>query len=156
MAIRQAYLAGVGAQDASLAHAHLTETALADGFDYPTAVALSADGASLVVGTSTGELRLWRAADRTLLARLEGHTGQVQGVALSADGHLVASGGFDGTVRLWDAKSGACLCTLQPERRYERLDITGLTGVTAAQRSALLALGALEQHGPTREPTATW
>jgi hypothetical protein len=65
LAIRQAYLAGVGAQDASLAHAHLTETALADGFDYPTAVALSADGASLVVGTSTGELRLWRAADRT-------------------------------------------------------------------------------------------
>jgi len=34
---------------------------------------------------------------------------------------------------------------LRPERRYERLDITGLTGVTAAQRAALLALGAREQ-----------
>jgi hypothetical protein len=30
------------------------------------------------------------------------------------------------------------------DRRYERVDITGLTGVTAAQRVSLLALGAIE------------
>jgi hypothetical protein len=30
------------------------------------------------------------------------------------------------------------------DRRYERLDITGLTGVTVVQRSALLALGAVD------------
>ena len=29
--------------------------------------------------------------------------------------------------------------------RYERLDITGLTGVPSAQRAALLALGAVEK-----------
>jgi len=34
---------------------------------------------------------------------------------------------------------------LQAERRYERLDITGLTGVTSAQRTAVLALGAVEK-----------
>jgi hypothetical protein len=34
--------------------------------------------------------------------------------------------------------------TLRSERRYERLDITGLTGITEAQRRALLALGAVE------------
>jgi hypothetical protein len=44
---------------------------------------------------------------------------------------------------------------LRAERRYERLDITGLTGVTSAQRTALLALGAIEQHGPTGEPEPT-
>jgi hypothetical protein len=38
--------------------------------------------------------------------------------------------------------SGACLHTLRVDRSYERLDITGLTGVTAAQQAALLALGA--------------
>jgi hypothetical protein len=37
------------------------------------------------------------------------------------------------------------LRTLRADRRYERLDITGLTGVTEAQRAALLALGAIEQ-----------
>jgi hypothetical protein len=48
-------------------------------------------------------------------------------------------------VRLWEAGSGACLRVLRAERRYERMDITGLTGVTEAQRSALLALGAVER-----------
>ncbi len=37
--------------------------------------------------------------------------------------------------------------TLRGDRRYERLDITGLTGVTEAQRQAMLALGAVERTG---------
>jgi hypothetical protein len=48
-----------------------------------------------------------------------------------------------------DAAAGAGGRTLRAERRYERLAITGLTGVTSAQRAALLALGAIEEHGPT-------
>ena len=38
----------------------------------------------------------------------------------------------------------ARLRTLRSDRHYQRLDITGLTGVTEAQRAALLALGAIE------------
>jgi hypothetical protein len=34
------------------------------------------------------------------------------------------------------------------------VDISGLTGVNAAQRAALLALGAIEQHDPADEATA--
>src|SRR5439155_18259018 len=103
LAIRQAYLAEVEAQDASLAGAHLSEAVLAEAFTFPTAVALSADGASLAAGTSTGEVRLWRVADRTpLLAvpAVPGQSGGVAAVALSGGGGLVVSGGFGGTVRL--------------------------------------------------------
>jgi len=75
---------------------------------------------------------------------MEGHTGGVWCVAMSGDGQLVASGSFDGSLRLWNGTTGTSLRTLVSDRRYERMDITGLTGVTEAQRATLLALGALE------------
>jgi hypothetical protein len=57
-------------------------------------------------------------------------------------------------VRLWEVPSRAELRTLRPDRLYERLDITGLTGVTETQREALLALGAVER-ADARPPAQT-
>ena len=114
-------------------------------------VALSADGHLLVAGGTDGTVRLWESeseSDKThrewlLVATLQGHAAGVWSVALDGDGQLAASGSFDGTVKLWDVLSRACLRTLSAERWYEQLDITGLTGVTSAQRASLLALGAV-------------
>jgi WD40 repeat protein/transcriptional regulator with XRE-family HTH domain len=113
LAIRQAYLADVEAQDASLAGAHLAAVVLAEVFVYPTAVALSVDGAFLAAGTPTGEVRLWHAGDRTPLLTVLGHTGGVYGLAFSGDERLLASGGTDGTVRLWEVASGRPLATIE-------------------------------------------
>src|SRR5262249_36069964 len=95
--------------------------------------------------TFDGTIRLWEASTGRLLTTLQGHTGAVRSVALGGDGQMLASGGEDGTIRLWDVPSGTYLRTLRSDRRYERLDMTGLTGVTTAQHAALLALGAVEQ-----------
>jgi WD40 repeat protein len=66
-------------------------------------------------------------------------------VAVSADGQHVVSGGADATLRLWHGQKGAMLCALRSDRPYERLDITGLSGITDNQRAALIALGAVER-----------
>lgn len=106
-------------------------------------VALSADGRLVASSSPDGTVQLWDVSTATQLKVLEGHSGMVRDVALSADGRMVASAGADGTVRLWSTENGRALWTLRPDRPYERMNITGLTGVTEAQRTALLALGAV-------------
>jgi transcriptional regulator with XRE-family HTH domain len=101
LGVRQAYLAGVEAQDASLAGAHLIEAVLAESFIYPIRLALSANGALLLAGTSSGQVWLWRVSDSTPLLAVQAHQGPVHGVAISADGQLLASAGEDGAICVW-------------------------------------------------------
>jgi hypothetical protein len=45
---------------------------------------------------------------------------------------------------VWDLQSDEQLQTLRRDRPYERLNITGIRGVTEAQKATLRALGAIE------------
>jgi WD40 repeat protein len=107
-------------------------------------LALSADGELVASGGLDGVLRVWEARSGQSLATIQG-IGGIHALTLSANGQLLISGGSEGTVRIWEARTGNMLRTLHAERRYERLDVTGLTGITNAQRTAFLALGAIEQ-----------
>ena len=57
---------------------------------------------------------------------------------------MLASSSFDATIRLWDVGSGKCLNVLRSDRPYEGMNITGVQGLTAAEKSTLKALGAVE------------
>jgi hypothetical protein len=110
--LRQAYLAQVDGRDASLVDASVADSVLAEAFDFPNSVALSGDGSLVAAGTSTGQVWLWRVADRTPLWVVRAHTGSVRRVAFSADGRLLASGGGGGSARVWDTATGRSLVTL--------------------------------------------
>src|SRR5262249_2484748 len=118
LTLRQAYLKGIEAQGAILAGVHLSEAVVGEAFNSPMGLGVSRDGAYLAVGTSTGEVFLWRIADRTLLLVIQAHTGPVRCLALSGDGRRLATGGQDGTVGLWETDqqagtTGRLLATLQ-------------------------------------------
>jgi WD40 repeat protein len=70
----------------------------------------------------------------------------VQALKVSPDGSRLASCGNDGAITIWDLHSGEHLRTLRRDRPYERLNITGIRGLTEAQKATLRALGAVEDE----------
>jgi hypothetical protein len=58
---------------------------------------------------------------------------------------LLASGSTDQTIKCWDVESGVCLQTLRATGRFADMNITGVTGITEAQRAVLKALGAVDE-----------
>jgi WD40 repeat protein len=74
----------------------------------------------------------------------EGHQETVHALKVSPDGRRLASCGDDGAIVLWDLERGQLLRTLRRDRPYERLTITGIRGLSDAQKASLCALGALE------------
>jgi WD40 repeat protein len=115
------------------------------------------DSANLMASAGfDGTVRLWTIGNGVghLVTVLSSSRSPVWSVALSGDGGVLASGGDDGVVRVWDPSSGECVRALRADRRYERLDITGATGITEAQRSTLLALGAIDHSGDSSVPAS--
>jgi WD40 repeat protein len=107
-------------------------------------VAFSPDGQILAGGSDDQTVRLWEVRTGQCLKTLRGHTEKVWPVAFSSDGQTIVSGSQDETLKIWNVKTGECLKTLVAARPYEGMNITGVTGLTEAQKAMLKTLGAVE------------
>lgn len=109
-------------------------------------VAFSPDSKTLVSCSPDQTVKIWDVSTGDCLKTLQGHLRGVLSVAVSPQGTTIASGSYDETIKLWDFNTGECLKTLRAARPYESMNITGVTGLTQAQKVTLKALGAVEDE----------
>ncbi len=109
-----------------------------------SAVTWSPSGEQLISGSSDGRLRWWDMDSGECVRVREAHQGTIQALKVSPDGRKLASCGNDGAINVWDVESGEHLHTLRRDRPYERLNITGIRGLTQAEIVTLRMLGAIE------------
>ena len=109
-------------------------------------VAFSHSGTILASGGTDRSVRVWDIARGQCLNILEGHAENIWSVVFSPDDQMLASSSSDETIKFWSVQTAQCLKTLTSDRPYERMNITGVTGVTEAQKAVLRDLGAIEDY----------
>ena len=109
-----------------------------------TSVAFSPDGSRLASCSFDRTVRLWDVETGRQLARIGEHPQFALGVAFSPDGSQVASIGKEGLLCIWNLRTGEQEHALKASPPYDGMNITGVTGISEAQRAALKALGAVE------------
>ncbi|MCE7985139.1 MAG: hypothetical protein DYG89_28535 [Caldilinea sp. CFX5] len=124
------------------------------------ALAIHPDGQFMLADGRDSITRLVEIESGRVVEELHGHSRTVEAVSLcptagdggAATGQLLVTAGHDETIMLWalhtcatTTGSATCLATLRAPGPYADMNITGVTGISEAQKAALRALGAIEE-----------
>jgi WD40 repeat protein len=143
-------LAGVQLWRVPAGHRTADEPRLEAGLtgDHTWSVAYTPDGATLVAGTDSGELHVWRSTVDPVWADRPVHLATISHVAIAPDGRGAATVDSGGTVQRWNLDSGARL------DRARHAD-TDAFGETLAYGGILVSAGSNELlvwDGPETAP----
>jgi WD40 repeat protein len=129
---------------------------------YP-AVAFSADGSLIAVGTGTASVMIWKVSDGSLSQTLTGASYAIRAVAFSPDGNLIAAAGSDSMVHVWQISDGIERTTymlqdnvgklvFSPDSRYLAIasDIFAVYDLTSESNSRVIYSAGIAPH-PTSE-----
>lgn len=104
------------------------------------------NGRTLYSGGADKTINVWDLETGDCTATLAGHQSWVWSLQYDPESAILVSAGQDETIRSWSVDSGECLRTQQCDRPYEGMNFAGATGLTAAQKSTLTALGAQDHN----------
>lgn len=104
-------------------------------------LAWTPDGTHIVSSDYQKTKHVWNVKSGVSVASYHGTRGNA--FDISPDGNTLISCGNDG-ITLWDVHTLTPQHILRLERPYEHLDITNVRGLTDAQRTSLLTLGAID------------
>ena len=116
-----------------------------DAGAYPWDLAFSPDSCLLASVAEDPVVRLWDVESGVCVQMLSGHTQNVSSAVFLPDRKTLVSSGYDSTLRFWNVQTGELLNTLRVPGPYAGLNITGVTGISEAQKAALRTLGAVEE-----------
>lgn len=106
-----------------------------------TNIKCSPNGNTFASCSRDQSIKIWNYTGKCLKT-LAGHKHWILGIDFHPKAQILASASQDQTIRLWDANTGECKNILQAPRPYEGMNITGITGLTTAQKATLKTLGA--------------
>ncbi|GHO96355.1 hypothetical protein KSF_064030 [Reticulibacter mediterranei] len=116
-----------------------------------TSIAFNPQNNILASGSEDGTVRLWDSVTGECFVVFPCGAA-VYSVAFNYDGTLLASGSTNGLIDIWEVDRKTHIQKLKSEGPYERMDITGVEGITVSQRATLKALGAVEkQEGESKQ-----
>lgn len=108
-------------------------------------VAFSPNGKILASGGFDQQIRIWRIQTGEIIKVLQNKDGIVRTVAFSPDKKFLASGHGNGIIIIWSLNSFKMIRKMRVPRPYEGTIITGINGLTEAQKYTLKFLGAVEK-----------
>ncbi|BAY85315.1 WD-40 repeat-containing protein [Calothrix parasitica NIES-267] len=105
-------------------------------------IAFSDDGRYIAYGSYDGTVTVWDINDNKSVAILQQNYSSPWSLAFSKDSKLLAVGRDSEVIQIWDINTSQIITSFQGNRPLEKVNITGITGLTAAMIASLKELGA--------------